>query len=96
MVENVLFDSASWKVVLFFTDTTVACLHKLSNGWFDANIYYFGRKLLFAIFEQTFKNFRYGNGTCCKVNKEGTDVYFHVVDTKTGKVLPYDHPQVKR
>ena len=39
---------------------------------------------------------RYANNTCCKINKEGTDVYFHVVDPKTGKVLPYQDPVVKR
>ena len=39
---------------------------------------------------------RYENGTCCQLNKENTDVYFHVVDAKTGKVLPYDDPIVRR
>ena len=39
---------------------------------------------------------RFANNTCCKINKEGTDVYFHVVDPKTGKVLPYQDPVVKR
>lgn len=38
---------------------------------------------------------RYPNDTCCRVNKQGTDVYFHVVDSNSGKVLPYDHPLVQ-
>ena len=39
--------------------------------------------------------FRYSNDTCCKLNKDGTDVYFHVIEPKTGKVLPYTHPLVE-
>ena len=30
------------------------------------------------------------------MNKEGTDVYFHVVEPKSGKVLPYQDPLVRR
>ena len=45
---------------------------------------------------QTINLFRYANDTCCKINKDGTDVYFHVIDPKTGKVLPYDHPDVRQ
>ena len=30
------------------------------------------------------------------MNKDGTDVYFHVVNRTTGKVLPYQDEWVKR
>ena len=40
--------------------------------------------------------FRYANDSCCNEDKEGTDVYFHVVDPRTGKVLPFDDPAVQR
>merc|ERR1712241_1356204 len=39
---------------------------------------------------------RFENDACCKMNKDGTDVYFHVVNRTTGKVLPYQDEWVKR
>ena len=45
---------------------------------------------------QFFKKLRFENDTCCKMNKDGTDVYFHVVNRTTGKVLPYQDEWVKR
>ena len=38
---------------------------------------------------------RYRNDTCCKLDQQGTDVYFHVLDPKSGKVLTYNDDLVQ-
>jgi len=38
---------------------------------------------------------RYRNDTCCKLDHQGTDVYFHVLDPKSGKVLTYNDELVQ-
>ena len=38
----------------------------------------------------------YENGTCCKVYKGDTDVYFHATDPNTNEILQHDDPKVLR
>ena len=39
---------------------------------------------------------KYRNGTCCKPDSTGTDVYFHVTDPKSNEILSYDSDKVQR
>ena len=39
---------------------------------------------------------KHSNGTCCKRNSKGTDVYFHVTDPNTNEILSYDSEKVEK
>ena len=39
---------------------------------------------------------RHSNGSCCKPNIVGTDVYFHVIDPRNGKILSYHDENVSK
>ena len=39
---------------------------------------------------------KYRNGTCCKPELDGTDVYFHVTDPSSNEILGYDSEKVQR
>ena len=38
----------------------------------------------------------YNNGTCCKSKDKGTDVYFHVTDPVSNRILGFNDDKVQK
>ena len=77
----------SRKVEVFKTDKSITKLPKILQPW------PFSPPNKVSHFHVDFS--RYRNDTCCKLDHQGTDVYFHVLDPKSGKVLTYNNELVQ-